>query len=675
MAGWGSSINMAARMARALLRDSAGNALGITAATIFLLLALAGSGTDMARAYMTKTSLQNACDAGVLAGRKAMSKTAVYATSEKAKANKMFKFNFNPLMTGVPTPAFDTAATDTGSVTGTATANMPTVLMNLFGFNEIPMTVSCSAELQMASADVMFVLDTTGSMAYDVTNTTCCNASNSKIVGLRGAVRAFYTTVAGAVVDKANTRIRFGFVPYSSTVNIKELITTGAMPTSYLADTASFQTKLGNFNTAVNTYPANTPTTGSPTNETYSSKITSANCTNYGINKYPTSSTNPVVTSNSPPTTNTSTQYAWKSWTKTSGSGSSALGTCVRTKTITTTTYATVTRYKLTSWRYAKTGTSANIDVSAFKGFGSVSLATSVDTSASTPTTVPTQGLYNLRQLALLSGTSGVAGVSTSSYTWDGCIEERATVPQLSMSPVPSGAKDLDLDTAPVDDATRWKMYLEPLEWYRSSNTSYDQSAGSSTPNGFSVQTSYCPAPMKQFTEVDTTAPTVVPTWLNTYLNNLVAEGATYHDIGMIWGGRLGSPNGMFQDNVITDETKYPSVSRHVIFMSDGTMEPTTTIYNAYGTEYYDNRVGPSGATGGANGSLAPYHNARFLAVCEKLKQMGYTVWVIGFGQTLTTPMKTCSTADRAYYASNTTELTNTFKFIAGQVADLRINK
>jgi hypothetical protein len=37
--------------------------------------------------------------------------------------------------------------------------------------------------------------------------------------------------------------------------------------------------------------------------------------------------------------------------------------------------------------------------------------------------------------------------------------------------------------------------------------------------------------------------------------------------------------------------------------------------------------------------------------------------------------MTTCATAGRAYYASDTTALNNTFKFIAGQVADLRINK
>ena len=57
--------------ARALLSrlrtDLAGNVLGIAAATLPPLLMLVGGGIDMGRAYLTQTSLQAACDAGVLA--------------------------------------------------------------------------------------------------------------------------------------------------------------------------------------------------------------------------------------------------------------------------------------------------------------------------------------------------------------------------------------------------------------------------------------------------------------------------------------------------------------------------------------------------------------------------------------------------------------------------------
>lgn len=648
-----------------LLRDTAGNTLGIVLATMILLVSLAGSGTDMARAYMTKTSLQNACDAGVLAGRKAMATSGTYGTSETAKANKMFNFNFNPNATNANSITFSTSSTGTGAVTGTASTVMPTVMMGIFGFKTITLTVACSAELQMASADVMFVLDTTGSMSCNPDGTNCTSSSTSKIQGLRDAVRNFYKTVAAAVVDKTNTRIRFGFVPYSQTVNLSGIVSAGQMPTSYFADTAPFQTRLAYFNTPVYVGTAGTPVAST---ETYASNITRANCNSYGTNSYPTNGGNPVSGGGPAPTATTSTTYSYGSWSLKSGSGASALGTCVRNKSVTTTTY--VTRYQLTSYRYGP----ATINVSAFKGLASVPVATTIASNA----TVPNAGYYDMPTLATMVGTTGVTGITTGTAKWDGCEEERATVQSLSMSPVPSGATDLDLDSAPVNDSTRWKMYIAGLEWYRSwtgttdltpsQNASYDGSY-------VYTQTSYCPAPAMGFTTVDTTNPTVVPTWLDTYVNTLVARGATYHDIGMIWGGRLGNPNGIFQSTVNADSTKFPSVSRHIIFMTDGVMEPTSTIYNAYGTEYFDNRVAPAGATSGATGTLANYHNARFLAVCDKVKNMGYTVWMIGFGTALTTQMQTCATAGRAYYASDTTALNNTFKFIAGQVADLRINK
>ncbi|WP_298190348.1 Tad domain-containing protein [Novosphingobium sp.] len=643
-----------------LLRDTAGNTLGIVLATMILLVSLAGSGTDMARAYMTKTSLQNACDAGVLAGRKAMATSGTYGTSETAKANKMFNFNFNPNATNANSITFSTSSTGTGAVTGTASTVMPTVVMGIFGFKTITLTVACSAELQMASADVMFVLDTTGSMACDPNGTDCDSDSTSKIAGLRQAIRDFYKTVANAVVDKTNTRIRFGFVPYTATVNMGGLVAAGQMPTSYFADNQPFQTALANFNTAVYV-----PTAGSPVadTETYGSNITSANCTNWGKNTWPTNIGSPVSGGGPAPANTTSTTYSWRSWTLVSGSGSSALGTCVRNRTVTTTTY--VTRYQFTNWVFQ----AATVNVSAFKGMGTVPVVTNIAANA----TVPTAGTYDMPSLAALDGTPGVTGLTITNSRWNGCIEERQTVQNLGMNPVPSGAKDLDIDSAPStsDPTTQWKLNEEDLEWYRGSTNVSSRTETTLRSDTYRIG-SQCPPRAMLFTDVDTTAPTVVPTWLDNYVNTLVAAGSTYHDIGMIWGARLASPSGIFASNVTAESTKYPSVSRHIIFMTDGEMAPTTTAYSAYGLELYDNRVAPSGS---GNSTLTSYHNNRFLAACTRAKNLGYTVWVIGFGTALTTQMTTCATAGRAYFASNTTALNNTFKFIAGQVADLRINK
>ncbi len=98
-----------------------------------------------------------------------------------------------------------------GQVTGTATATVPTVVMKIFGKETLDLTTQCMAELQIANADVMFVLDTTGSMG------------GTRIAGLRDAVRDFHKTMNGAIKDE-NTRVRYGFVPYSMTVNAQELV-------------------------------------------------------------------------------------------------------------------------------------------------------------------------------------------------------------------------------------------------------------------------------------------------------------------------------------------------------------------------------------------------------------------------------------------------------------------
>ena len=55
-----------------LRRDTSGNTLAIAAAAMVPLIGIVGGAVDMSRIYIIKTRLQHACDAGALAGRKAM---------------------------------------------------------------------------------------------------------------------------------------------------------------------------------------------------------------------------------------------------------------------------------------------------------------------------------------------------------------------------------------------------------------------------------------------------------------------------------------------------------------------------------------------------------------------------------------------------------------------------
>lgn len=615
-----------------LCSDRRGNSLPLFAASLVPLMAVVGGGVDASRGYLTRTQLQNACDAGALAGRRAMVKTGDYEAAEKAKARRMFDANFEGGIVDARGISFQTSADDEGSVFGTATATIPTVIMTLFGKDELAFSVDCMAELQITNSDIMFVLDVTGSMA------------GTRITGLRQAVRDFHQTIATSVTTD-EIRIRYGFVPYSMTVNARGLLVNGNMPMGYIADRVQYQTRRAYFNSPA--YIASGSST-SNTTETYSSNITESNCTAYGANTFPTNRSNPETVGTPPNDTHHNT-YSWQSWTRVSGTGTSALGVCRRNKRTVTTSYDTV--YQFSYWRYAQ----ATIDVSALKSFGPVSFATNVSSSGY----VPNQGLYDIRTLATMSGTTGV---TRTNFTWDGCIEERATVSNLDMDPPPSGATDLDINSAPDSDATRWKPYFAPAVFGRGNNHS-----GLNSTSNLASATSYCPAPMRLFQEVEL-VPNSTPTWLDDYLNSLVPVGGTYHDIGMIWGARLSSPNGIFAD-VVNDEPDQPT-NRHIIFMTDGEMAPEIDFYSAYGLERYDNRIAPVNTS---RTGLRPYHNSRFVAACNAAKDEGYTVWVIGFGSALTDEMRACATGHRAYFSNDNAELSATFRFIAAQVADLRL--
>jgi len=77
-----------------LRRDVRGNTLAFMAALLVPLAALSGSAIDVARMYAVKTRLQQACDAGALAGRKSMTSAGDLDTSATGPAQSFFKNNF-----------------------------------------------------------------------------------------------------------------------------------------------------------------------------------------------------------------------------------------------------------------------------------------------------------------------------------------------------------------------------------------------------------------------------------------------------------------------------------------------------------------------------------------------------------------------------------------------------
>jgi hypothetical protein len=154
-----------------------------------------------------------------------------------------------------------------------------------------------------------------------------------------------------------------------------------------------------------------------------------------------------------------------------------------------------------------------------------------------------------------------------------------------------------------------------------------------------------------------------------TYVDSLVASGNTYHDIGMIWGGRLISPTGLFASENADAPGK--TTNRNLIMLTDGATQPNQYVYGAYGIEPLDRRRWSQTSTT----ELAQVVEQRFSVACEEVKKMNVTVWFITFGTDLNPVMTTCAGEGHYFKASNAVELNAVFSKIAASLGDLRISQ
>jgi Flp pilus assembly protein TadG len=634
-----------------LARNKAGNAIMITTFALVPLLAMIGSGVDMGRAYMTKSRLQHACDAGVLAGRKFMRGTTLDATAE-ANARAFFRNNFPTGRFGTTNLTFTPSRTPDGQVTGTATVKVPMAVMNVFGVNDIDLTVACDARLELANADVMLVLDVTGSMACRPDDSDCDSGPESKIVALRSAVLSFYDTVnASTSVD---SRLRIGFTPYSSAVNmgIDPFTDTNLLNANWMVNTWTYQSRVANMTT-----PGFSPTTtyGAWTNQTYGSNISNGNCTRYGNNTSftgfnPSPSGNPTLPTNAvfaPSAPAPVTQVFYERVTATYSNNKS----CTRRYRTATTTYAANGRFGFTSWTYKP----VSYDVSTYRTGAVVNVFTDDDPPTGS---VAASGEYDMVRLVNAPGSS----VTGSSTVYDGCVEERDTVAQATYPTIPSGAWDLDVNTTPSSDATRWRPMWQELVYNRAGVANEENIVDERD----HVGASWCPAPSSNLAVRTRTN-------IQEYVDDLVATGNTFHDLGMAWGTRMLSADGMWAaQNANAPNGR--AITRHLIFMTDGQMYTPPDIYNAHGYEKLDRRVSGAANTPDLN-SLRSRHDARFLALCNAARANNMIVWTVAFGTSNPATLVNCADSGKAYSASQPAQLTAAFQDIASNIAKLRLSR
>jgi Flp pilus assembly protein TadG len=210
-----------ARLLGSLLWDNRGNAAVLIAAAFLPLLAMIGSGLDLSRTYLVHAKLQSACDSAALAARRSMATSTLDQDSIDEGA-KYFAFNFpNGTMGTTPvTPNIHISDTDASTVVVQASTTVPMTVMKVFGFDTLPASVTCSADQDYVNNDIMLVLDVTASMNYTAGDSSCqyqaTEQSNARIARLRTAGVALYRALEGAT----GVRIRYGFMPYSMTVNV-----------------------------------------------------------------------------------------------------------------------------------------------------------------------------------------------------------------------------------------------------------------------------------------------------------------------------------------------------------------------------------------------------------------------------------------------------------------------
>lgn len=634
-----------------LYHDTAGSVFPMAAASILLIAAMIGGGVDMSRAYRVQNRLQNACDAGVLAGRRAVTTNGFDVTAQ-TQANNYFNVNFDSTIQGTQgtTKSF-TGDTRGNKILGTASTDMPMLLMNIFGMASMTIEANCVSTMGVGNSDVMMVLDVTGSMGTSL-------GSGTRISALKVAVKNFYTTLANAT-SGTNARVRYGFVPFSSTVNVGHILYN--QDPSYLADSSTIQSREAVFRT-VPTYVRtgwDAPVDSNSTNVTYNS-LSNSSRVKYSNTPYTSQSAcnndlpaNGNWMDNGPSSENRSTN---------------TIGTAPNEQQVVTITTTQPQIRRVYSCRqnnglYYINYQDQNTErlTYAYETSNGIYVATTTnvfDHWNYKPVTYDTSVFKTSQAVSTPTGTNGTA----VSSTWGGCIEERATVNDSAFSYSsltgisPSGALDLDLDMAPdTDPATKWRPLWPQVSYSRS--TLAPATTGSSNP-----ATSYCVRAAQGLATMTQSA-------YNSYADSLVPMGNTYLDIGMIWGGRLISPEGIFASTVNAAPANAGNVSRHVIFMTDGEMVTNNAIYQSYGIEWLDRRITADGSFAQDNAR----HSARFRAVCDAIKAKGVRVWVIAFVTGLNADLNYCASPSSSFAAASAAQLNTSFQEIAKQVGELRV--
>jgi Flp pilus assembly protein TadG len=288
---------------------------------------------------------------------------------------------------------------------------------------------------------------------------------------------------------------------------------------------------------------------------------------------------------------------------------------------------------------------------------------------------------------------SSVGAASTASVVWRGCVEERQmdnTITASSpLSPLSANSKDLNVNllSSPTDDNTRWKPYL--------SHAFFSPTGG--------TQTDACPPPALRLQEIASYDNTVITTnypmlfdsinggpssyyypynstpannaaTIKNYIDRIPLYDGTTHDAGFIWGFHLLSGRGMFAaDN--PDYFDGALVSRNLVFMTDGDLNPGEERYVFSGHNQVDGRLAPKASN---QTQMKAIQNRRLRMMCEAAKDQGITIWVVVINDENLdfSDLEACATSGSHYKSAKTAdELVASFTAVAQSIGGLRLTQ
>ncbi|HEX7819040.1 MAG TPA: pilus assembly protein TadG-related protein [Sphingobium sp.] len=381
-------------------------------------------------------------------------------------------------------------------------------------------------------------------------------------------------------------------------------------------------------------------------------------------------------------------RYNWANNACTLQAANPSPATYPQTQTGTSSRAITWTTYnRITSWQYK----SVPFPVSQLK-LANNQWASSISLPiGETPLSVTLSGSNSASWIKL---------VRNVDVPWQGCIEERQTFQNtdgngaddwLNYPTSPAGALDMDIDLVPTTGtvSTQWRPALNDAVWARTATLNGSSWSGSNTISTVTSNVTAsnseiwpdnnnsfnsCVRESRKLTNYNGLNGNLDVTNFSTYVGTIVPNGNTYHDIGLLWGARLMSQQGLFSSENATTPGG-AQIGQHMIFMTDGITENSGDNYDSYGIPWWDRRQFSVGAS---DTQLENNNNARSNALCTAIKNKGITLWVISYGTSVDTTtqnrLKACATSDTFFFsATNTTTLVSKFREIADRISSLRL--